>query len=103
MSNPNINNNDDLLSKIQTLESKLNYYRRYKNLIDTYNNDNKFKNLFNNYINNNEIYDKKNFDIFEDTNKALELTIESKILELNILDNSIKSKKKELVNINKIM
>jgi hypothetical protein len=92
MSNPNINNNDDLLSKIQTLESKLNYYRRYKKLIDTYNNDNKFKNLFNNYINNNEIYDKKNFDI----------TIESKILELNILDNSIKSKKKELVNINKI-
>jgi hypothetical protein len=96
MSNSTINNNEDLLSKIQTLESKLNYYRRYKKIIDTYNNDTKFNDIVNNYINNNEYHDNKSFDIFEDTNKALELVIDSKILELKNICSSIENKKIEL-------
>jgi hypothetical protein len=96
MSNSTINNNEDLLSKIQTLESKLNYYRRYKKIIDTYNNDTKFNDIINNYINNNDYLDNKSFDIFEDTNKALELVIDSKILQLKNICSSIENKKIEL-------
>jgi|LakMenEpi03Aug12_release.lakeMendotaPanAssembly.Ray.scaffolds.fasta_scaffold457339_1 hypothetical protein len=103
------NDNTDSLSKMAVLESKLNYYRRYKHIIDKYNSDTKFKKLIDNYTDDMEVYNKDGFQQFQDTNKTLELMIENKKLELqsidNILDTNISKKLKELqdldINISK--
>ena len=50
------NDNTDSLSKMAVLESKLNYYRRYKHIIDKYNSDTKFKKLIDNYTDDMEVY-----------------------------------------------
>jgi hypothetical protein len=86
------NDNTDLLSKMAVLESKLNYYRRYKHIIDKYNSDIKFKKLIDNYTDDTEVYNKNGFQQFQDTNKALELMIENKKLELQNINKSFKSK-----------
>ncbi len=82
-------NNTDLLSKMAVLESKLNYYRRYKHIIDKYNSDTKFKKLIDNYTDDMEVYNKDGFQQFQDTNKALELMIENKKLKLQNIERSI--------------
>jgi hypothetical protein len=84
------NDNTDLLSKMSKLESKIKYYRRYKHIIDKYNKDTKFKKLIDNYTDDMEFYNKDGFQQFQDTNKALELIIESKQLQLKNIDKSIK-------------
>jgi hypothetical protein len=93
------NDNTDLLSKIQILESKINYYRRYKTIIDKYNNDSNFKDIVDNYSDNTKYINNDKFEIFEDTNKALELIIESKKLELKKIDETIEYKNKIINNI----
>jgi chromosome segregation ATPase len=90
------NDNTDLLSKMAVLESKLNYYRRYKHIIDKYNSDTKFKKLIDNYTDDMEVYNKDGFQQFQDTNKTLELMIENKKLELQSIDNILESKKQKL-------
>jgi hypothetical protein len=73
----------DISSKINTYESKLNYYRRYKSIIDKYNQDTKFKNMIDNYITNNVS------EQLIDTNEALEIMIEHKKQILKDLEKSI--------------
>lgn len=73
----------DISSKINTYESKLNYYRRYKSIIDKYNQDTKFKNMIDNYMNSNVS------EQLIDTNEALEIMIENKKQILQDLEKSI--------------
>lgn len=80
----------DISSKINTYESKLNYYRRYKKIIDKYNDDSKFKNMIDNYITSNIS------EQLIDTNEVLEIMIENNKLILQNLENSINEKKKLL-------
>jgi hypothetical protein len=80
----------DISSKINTYESKLNYYRRYKKIIDKYNDDSKFKNMIDNYITSNVS------EQLIDTNEVLEIMIENNKLILQNLENSINEKKRLL-------
>lgn len=73
----------DLASKINTYESKLNYYRKYKSIIDKYNQDSNFKNIIDNYMNSNVS------EQLIDTNEALEIMIENKKQILQELEKSI--------------
>jgi hypothetical protein len=80
----------DISSKINTYESKLNYYRRYKKIIDKYNDDPKFKSMIENYITSNVS------EQLIDTNEVLEIMIENNKLILQNLENSINEKKRLL-------
>lgn len=100
----NDDNNDDtnIHNKLRIYESKIAYYRKYKKLIDAYNNDSDFKVSFDEYYNSKNFTNRLKYRLSIDNAKLeresekLEDQITSKSIEYKKLESVYTLKKKEL-------